>query len=110
MWSYYSEGHTGVCVHFDAMPAVGSPFALAQRVVYSEKYPEIPLPFGVVGGGNRFITLALLTKSNAWEHEEEYRLINLPRDETEDPPRILDDLFLWKASQLAVMQQRPARR
>jgi hypothetical protein len=98
MWSYYSGGHSGVCIHIDASKA---PFANAGRVVYSEEYPELQIPLAEVEPV-ALLTLALLTKSRVWSHEREYRLINMPLGQPK-LRRILDDVFRWKAPQLAIV-------
>lgn len=51
---------------------------------------------------NAFRTLALLTKSCVWSHEQEYRLINMPITLGKQE-RILDNFFKWKTPQLAVI-------
>jgi|GEM_PF-3580970 len=99
MWSYYAEGHTGICVHFDATQV---PFGNAEKVVYVRDYPEIPLPLGG-HDPNEFIRKALYTKSDAWSHEREYRLVNLPYAVDGAPGHILDDIFGWKTPQLAII-------
>lgn len=86
MWSYYAESHTGVCVHLDATIA---PFGNAMRVLYRDEYPFLPLP--LVGVPPLYVVQqALLVKAAKWEHEREYRLIDLPNYEggasTLDPP------------------------
>jgi hypothetical protein len=107
MWSYYASGHAGVCVHFDATRA---PIANSMRVSYGDNYPALAMPMGEIRPGE-VIKHSLLTKSSAWSHEKEYRLINMPTyaDSTGDTivGRILDDLFHWpEGPQLAVV---PAR-
>jgi hypothetical protein len=85
MWSYYASSHTGVCVHIDAMIA---PFGTAFRVVYQDVYPFLPQP--IAGAPPTFvIQQCLLIKSKAWEHEKEYRFIDLPNLEGRGRP-ILD--------------------
>lgn len=100
MWSYYSGGHTGICVHFDATQP---PILFAERVIYSDQYPALPLLVDDVKP-DEFRTLALLTKSQVWEHEHEYRLINWRMTyPPAEPKRTLDDLLTWKLPQLAVI-------
>jgi hypothetical protein len=100
MWSYYSGGHTGICVHFDGTK---SPINGAQSVVYSKEYPV--LPFSVDADNlDIWLTRTLLTKSFVWNHEHEYRLINMLMTSPPDKPKhILDDVFKWKTSQLAII-------
>lgn len=100
MWSYYSGGHTGICVHFDATK---SPINGAERVIYSKEYPILPFPLDA-DNLDILLTRILLTKSLVWNHEREYRLINILMTPPSDKPKhILDDLFKWKTSQLAVI-------
>jgi hypothetical protein len=78
MWSYYAESHSGLCVHLDATVA---PFGAAMRVIYRDEYPFLPQP--LAGLPPLFvIQQALLIKARAWEHEHEYRLIDLPDYDT----------------------------
>jgi hypothetical protein len=84
MWSYYTESHAGVCVHFDATIA---PFGTAMRVLYRDEYPVLPLPLAGVPA-RYVIQQSLLIKARAWEHEQEYRLIDVPN--YEGGPRTLD--------------------
>jgi Protein of unknown function (DUF2971) len=107
MWSYYAEGHTGICVHFDSsnsrILASGSPFQAAQCVHYSEEYPVLQLPLHdldpVVLHSRAFIT-----KSTHWDHEKEYRLVNLLAGSGDSKRRIFDDLFKWAEPQLAIVR------
>jgi len=99
MWSYYADGHTGLCVHFDATTA---PFANASRVDYSNEYPQIPIPIAGLEP-EVLLRLALLTKSAVWSHEQEYRLINMWLTYTHPPKRLLADMFTWKEKQIAVI-------
>jgi len=98
MWSYYAEGHTGVCVHFDATIA---PTGAALRVNYSNDYPILPLPLADFPP-DLVVRLALGTKARAWEHEQEYRLINFPNAEPRRG-RVLDDVLSWRSEQLAIL-------
>lgn len=97
MWSYYAAGHTGMCIHFDATKA---PFALAQRVVYADEYPQLPWPPDVAPEVAR--TILALTKSSVWRHEQEYRVINMPTRHG-SAERVFDDLYEWKTRQLMVL-------
>lgn len=98
MWSYYSDGHKGICIHFDATK---EPFDSALRVNYDLQYPEIFERDGKLNHDlGELSKLMFLTKSEVWDHECEYRLINLPMAESEPP---LYDQFEWKSPQLAVV-------
>jgi len=86
MWAYYAGAHTGVCVHLDATIA---PFGTAMRVLYRDEYPFLPIPLAGVPP-LYVIQQALLIKARKWEHEQEYRLVDIPnyegRRSTLDPP------------------------
>ena len=66
MWSHYSRGHTGICLEFQA---TSSHFRLAYEVLYRETYPQI-LPHE-----QQNPIKLLITKSDVWNYEEEFRLI-----------------------------------
>lgn len=98
MWSYYSDGHKGICIHIDATK---KPFGDALRVNYDSQYPEIFECDGkLVHDLDELLKRMLLTKSEVWDHECEYRLINLPMAESEPP---LYDQFEWKTSRRAII-------
>lgn len=74
MWSHYADGHKGFCLQFENTDI------RARNVKYSELYPVI----------NYLLTpeedqqeLTLLTKSNHWSYEKEWRII-----EYQHPPGI----------------------
>jgi hypothetical protein len=102
MWSYYADSHRGICVHFDATTA---PFGNAFRVAYSDEYPQVPVPAADVEP-ELLATRILATKSQAWCHEKEYRLINMPMEMQSDSGRVLDGIFAWQTPQLAIIPQR----
>src|SRR5215469_2660517 len=64
MWSHYAEGHTGICLEFDAE---NLPFGAATQVVYRSQYPV----YDVVTVGYE----PLVDKSEDWAYEREWRLI-----------------------------------
>jgi len=69
MWSHYADSHQGICLQFDGL---GKLMAHAQKVVYSENRRFIRMP----GDDNETsMEKALLTKSNHWDYEQEWRLI-----------------------------------
>jgi hypothetical protein len=97
MWSYYADGHIGVCIHFDATRV---PTGAAQRVRYSNDYPTLPLPIDDLPG-DVVVGLLLCTKALAWKHEREYRMINYPN--STGTGRVYDGVFSWISPQLAVL-------
>ena len=69
MWSHYGDNHRGICLEF----AVGARlFGSAMKVVYREDYPQW-LPRDLATDP----TQILLTKSDDWAYEHEYRIIGL---------------------------------
>lgn len=69
MWSYYSKGHSGYALVFDAKKL---PFAHARRVEYRKYHPKIYLSRRDM----RNISVeCLATKAKQWRHEREWRLI-----------------------------------
>jgi hypothetical protein len=78
MWSRYAVNHTGICLEFDT---VGNLFSGARKVTYCESLPLItPDLFADPVALTQTI---LLTKSDEWSYEDEYRL--LVRDGNVDP-------------------------
>jgi hypothetical protein len=68
MWSHYAENHTGVCLQFDAR---AEPFVGAFKVSYRRVLPTSTLP----EYGNEAMVKALLTKSDVWIYEHEFRIV-----------------------------------
>jgi hypothetical protein len=70
MWSHYAENHKGVCLEF----ALDHPvFGSAQEVIYLSSYPKWA-PQSLVDPAAPHV---LLTKSDDWQYEHEYRIICL---------------------------------
>lgn len=73
MWSYYTNGHKGICLGFRTTRASGSPLWNSQQVEYSDEYPtydpllDVDERRGAEGVSN------ILRKSTAWQHESEWR-------------------------------------
>jgi hypothetical protein len=68
MWSHYADNHRGICLEFDANSEL---FRSCRRVAYRSKYP-VMRPQTLLQGN---FEQALLTKSNDWKYEDEYRII-----------------------------------
>lgn len=71
MWSHYGDNHRGVCLVFDTGVQL---FGTAKEVQYREKYPSV---------GAHLITpdaviAAILTKSDVWRYENEFRILGTP--------------------------------
>lgn len=101
MWSYYAAGHTGLSIHFDATRI---PWGTAQRVHYSTEYPRVTIPFQNLTP-DAIARACILTKSQQWEHEKEYRLINYPATLAYSSPKILDVCMEWKSERIAVIPE-----
>lgn len=68
MWSHYADHHRGVCLEFDGQAKL---MQLAMRVSYSHDRPQIAR-----GDSNQIkLEKGILTKSNHWQYEREWRLI-----------------------------------
>jgi hypothetical protein len=70
MWSHYAQNHTGVCLEFRVGNVL---FLRAREVVYRTEYP-IWVPQDMESTALE----VMLTKSNAWQYEEEFRLVGTP--------------------------------
>lgn len=79
MWSHYSNGHRGYCLEFD--PSQDPKFFESVKpVIYNEERPKIK-SLGVDNQGDiKFddeeLNNSLLTKSDQWCYEDEFRIIN----------------------------------
>lgn len=71
MWSYYSSGHRGFCLEFQADKHTPF-FAQAQPIKYRKEYPI--LDFFQSTDGEKMQKI-LLTKSIQWKHEDEWRIL-----------------------------------
>lgn len=70
LWAHYADAHHGICLEFDA---TRSCFPLAYRVNYQSDHPEVEYPMP----RDRSALKQLLTKSQDWSYEVEFRsLIN----------------------------------
>lgn len=70
MWSHYAESHTGVCVEFDHADRK-SVIAKALPVKYSSTYAPVK---AFEDSHERQVELFLLTKSDCWSYEREWRI------------------------------------
>ncbi|MBQ8771667.1 MAG: DUF2971 domain-containing protein [Clostridia bacterium] len=88
MWSHYANKHTGFCVEYDLSKLKSQEAMLMlYPVIYSNKRPLLPLSMfdfsdiknvKVVEGALPYaeIVESLLTKSDIWSYEEEWRIIH----------------------------------
>lgn len=72
LWSHYGAGHRGFCLEFNTQaPGLGK----FHPVQYSASPPEIDL-INALLGDEREILSGLLTKSECWTYEREWRAIH----------------------------------
>jgi hypothetical protein len=74
LWSFYADGHTGLCLRFQATNRTPF-FGRAVPVNYVSSYPEVPITSPPAEQVDAF----LLTKAADWRFEEEYRIIDHDR-------------------------------
>lgn len=68
LWAHYSDGHRGFCLEFDATL---EPFSHALRVRYTRDYPKLDIN----ATPDQCLRTFLLTKSELWKDEEEWRCV-----------------------------------
>lgn len=69
MWSHYADSHRGICLVFDSHNPF---FNEAQQVVYQKNRPSIN---PIANDYQTMFERALLTKSDHWAYEREWRII-----------------------------------
>lgn len=70
MWSHYADFHRGICLQFDSRLNF---FANAHQINYKSDRPKVN-PFR--DETEKIMDSVLLTKSNHWKYEKEWRLIH----------------------------------
>jgi hypothetical protein len=79
MWSHHASSHTGICLGFER--SVDLPFfAAALPVNYQARFPEFNF---FRSTDSEKVGQALLTKSDRWKHESEWRIVR-----TDEPPQL----------------------
>lgn len=74
MWSYYGDSHRGICIGYDTKKLLSTNFFLMMKKVdYSDEIPLHKLSGNAKG---EHFNKIFFTKSNIWEHEEEYRFLH----------------------------------
>jgi hypothetical protein len=68
LWAHYSDGHRGFCLEFDSTL---EPFSHALRVRYTKRYPRL----GINATPDQSFRTFLLTKSELWKDEQEWRCV-----------------------------------
>ena len=94
MWSHYANKHTGICVEYDFdIPFETAPNSLLLPVEYTSMRPLLPIErLGAIHDGNFIVDetkinsvfadvlKALITKSEIWKYEQEWRHIVFVKD------------------------------
>ncbi|RYY23395.1 MAG: DUF2971 domain-containing protein [Sphingomonadales bacterium] len=73
MWQRYADAYRGICLRFRDPPDAKPMFSQARRVSY---VPDRPRVEAVLEPGPSFIDAFLLTKTNDWAYEQEWRLVH----------------------------------
>jgi hypothetical protein len=91
MWSYYANGHRGVCLGFAHRPA--RPFGPAFPVVYSSEIPRVNY---FTADHEELARANFLTKALPWRHESEWRVIDRRRGRgiRQFPPESLIEVIM----------------
>lgn len=91
MWSYYANGHRGVCLGFAHRPA--RPFGPALPVVYSSELPQVNY---FEADHEELARANFLTKALPWKHENEWRVIDRRRGRgiRQFPPESLIEVIM----------------
>ncbi|WP_218726509.1 DUF2971 domain-containing protein [Pseudomonas sp. D1HM] len=82
MWAYYADSNRGVVLRFQDEPGAGSPYQMAKQMSYM---PDIPMLFEeselsdflarlITFDTQKRIHSLIYTKSDAWKHENEWRI------------------------------------
>lgn len=83
MWSHYADEHKGICLEFTLNDGQALNDVAIYKVSYEYYYPEID--FEKIWNINGLAKI-LLTKSEEWESEKEFRLIRMSGNELFDYP------------------------
>ena len=79
MWSHYADCHKGFCIEYDFNSLKDE--VLPFPIVYSENRPLIPWKAAIdhtpesIKEATADLTLGILTKDQAWEYENEWRVL-----------------------------------
>ncbi len=71
MWAHYGDNHNGICFGFDGS-STNAFFGRAQKVNYSSVYPTVNI---IRDHPRTFHERSVLTKSDHWAYEREWRII-----------------------------------
>jgi hypothetical protein len=84
MWSHYSRNHKGICLEF----GTSANFRFAQKVCYQQDYPPLLLH------ERESYEKMLITKSDVWAYEREFRLICPRFTDVKEHPLIMEGNYL----------------
>lgn len=78
MWAHYSDNHKGFVIEYDyeklnaecASRRIDENYQYIQEVIYAPTMPQLD------SNDEKYISKLLLTKSNQWEYENEWRIIS----------------------------------
>lgn len=100
MWSHYADSHKGFCVEFDAKKLLEicqnyitiKELIILRKIIYSKSYPLIN-PYDRDYDNSFFDWV--ITKSNDWEYENEWRLIYFkhPDNKIDFPDSIISSIY-----------------
>jgi hypothetical protein len=82
MWSHYANKHKGICLQYDIRNTV---MCAALKCSYTATFPLTK----AYDNSEESDLQLLLTKSDAWSYEKEYRLITTERDFANDPDLLI---------------------
>jgi hypothetical protein len=85
MWSHHADGHRGFCLQFHIKPDIYPFRELLFKVEYPSLYPQI----NIVRNREDQTRKVLLTKSDFWKYEKEWRIID--DKGPEDSPEVLSN-------------------
>ncbi|MHA6196406.1 DUF2971 domain-containing protein [Pseudomonas wadenswilerensis] len=82
MWAYYADSNKGVVLRFEDEPNADSPYRMAQKMSYMQ---DVPMLFEddelsdflaglITFDQEKRINTLIYTKSEAWKHENEWRI------------------------------------
>lgn len=74
MWAHYANNHRGICLVYDPDRDCHGVIANPLEVRYQKEYPKVRV-VDLKKGGDPIVSNLLLTKSEDWKYEQEYRVI-----------------------------------
>lgn len=77
LWSYYANGHAGICIEYDMYEMFNKFKHHLIPVVYQD---ELPKRTAMIPETNQNSLIRLTTKATCWKHEDEWRVAELIGD------------------------------